>query len=176
MKLYLSEFETFPAKTLLKVSDSEFPIDYEGILEVLEVEQMLSIQKTGEEYYCQGDVTAEVKLECCRCLNTFKKNLTSKTDFIVCSKDKYEQEKDIEDNEDYLFYTDNKTVDLTKLVRQALILEISLKPICSEDCRGLCPKCGVNLNEKSCSCKNEQYDARWDGLKKLSSLTKKEGK
>ncbi len=177
MILYLNEFETFPAQTLLKMSADKFQVGFNSIKGVDEVEQQLNIQKSGEEYYCQGEVRAVVELECSRCLSRYKKNLTSKTDFIVCSKEKYEQEKDIIDNEDYAFYSDNnESVDLSGVVRQALILAVSLKPLCSEDCLGLCPNCGVNLNKKSCSCKKEQYDTRWESLKKLSTLAKKEGK
>ncbi|MFC1475157.1 DUF177 domain-containing protein [Candidatus Zixiibacteriota bacterium] len=157
--------------------DDSFELDFQGLNEIHEIELRLNIQESGEEYYCQGEVRAIVSLECARCLTELKKNLTSQTDFIVCSKEKYDKEKEIVDNEDYAFYKGSDlNVDLGDIVRQALILEMTIKPLCSEDCRGLCPKCGVNLNEKSCSCNVEQYDPRWEALKKLSTQVKKEGK
>ena len=176
MILYLSEFETFPVTKQLSLDDG-FELECQGLNEIYEVELKLNIQNSGEEYYCQGEVKAIVSLECARCLSEFKKTLTSQTDFIVCSEEKYEKEKEIIDNEDYAFYKGSELkVDLSDIVRQALILEISLKPLCSEDCSGLCSKCGVNLKEKSCSCNVEQYDPRWEALKKLSKQVKKEGK
>jgi uncharacterized protein len=42
-----------------------------------------------------------------------------------------------------------------------------MKTICSEDCKGICPSCGINRNDSSCSCKKEDIDPRWDGLKQL---------
>lgn len=177
MILYLKEFETFPVRKLLKSAVGEVHIDYTGLKQIIELEHIVNIQQSGEEYFCQGEINVQVELECARCLTEFKKNLTSKTDFIVCSKEKYEQEKNVLDNEDYAFFKDsNLTVDLSDIERQAIILAVSLKPVCSESCPGICSKCGVNLNEKSCNCKKENYDARWEGLKKLSSSAQKEGK
>jgi uncharacterized protein len=59
-------------------------------------------------------------------------------------------------------------VDISEVMRQAVMLAIPLKPLCKEECRGLCPSCGVNLNEESCDCKNEEPDDRWEGLRNLS--------
>ena len=74
----------------------------------------------------------------------------------------------IDDNEDYIFFkSSDLQADLSDIVRQAIILAVGMKPLCSEDCRGLCPDCGVNLNKQSCRCASEKIDPRWEGLKKL---------
>ena len=66
---------------------------------------------------------------------------------------------------------ENDQVDLTLPVRQALMLEVPMKPLCSEECRGLCSSCGVNWNREICDCEKNDADPRWEGLMKL-----KEGK
>jgi uncharacterized protein len=58
-------------------------------------------------------------------------------------------------------------IDIAGPVREALILELPLKPLCREERRGLCPVCGVNRNERACDCKVEKTDSRWDGLRNL---------
>jgi uncharacterized protein len=58
-------------------------------------------------------------------------------------------------------------VDIAEDVRQTVLLAVPLKLLCREDCRGLCPQCGRNLNEGTCSCAREQGDARWETLKSL---------
>ena len=57
---------------------------------------------------------------------------------------------DPEDPDQYVF--EASSIDLTDAIRDALTLELPLRVLCKEDCKGLCPKCGVNLNTGSCSC------------------------
>ena len=52
-------------------------------------------------------------------------------------------------------------------IRDALTLELPLRVLCKEDCKGLCPKCGHNLNEGPCGCDLREEDPRWDALKSL---------
>jgi uncharacterized protein len=61
----------------------------------------------------------------------------------------------------------HQTVDLTFPVREALVLELPMKPVCRDDCAGLCPVCGTDLNEKACGCRAEKADTRFLSLKKL---------
>ena len=61
---------------------------------------------------------------------------------------------------------ENDTVDVDELARTAFILEMDTKTLCSEDCKGLCPRCGADLNLGPCSCKKE-VDPRLAALAKL---------
>ena len=60
-----------------------------------------------------------------------------------------------------------KVIDLDPLVREQLLLALPRYPVCQEDCKGLCPVCGQNLNEKDCGCDRHVPDPRWAGLEKL---------
>ena len=62
-------------------------------------------------------------------------------------------------------------LNVEELLRQAILVELPLQPLCSEDCKGLCPKCGNNFNEGLCSC---QKDADESPFIKLENLLKKE--
>jgi uncharacterized protein len=60
-----------------------------------------------------------------------------------------------------------KSVDLTEYVRSELLVTVPFKPLCKETCKGLCPRCGTDLNAGSCECKPEQAESRWEALRHL---------
>ena len=66
-------------------------------------------------------------------------------------------------------FTLNKqhTLDLGEAVRQYVVMKTPMKPLCTEACRGLCPRCGVNRNETACDCRASTEDSRWAGLEAL---------
>lgn len=90
----------------------------------------------------------------------------------VCSELLISFEKDIatgdvsHDNDDYIFIEENK-LDLLTPVEEQILLEMPSKTLCREDCRGLCPKCGKNLNEGDCGCDSHEPDPRLAILKTL---------
>lgn len=69
--------------------------------------------------------------------------------------------------EDYLWIDHNHILDLNESIRQSIIVSIPIAPVCDESCKGLCPYCGKNLNEGSCSCHEENIDVRWEPLRTL---------
>jgi uncharacterized protein len=169
MILNLRELDSFPAHVILEGDPGKIIPDFEGIVGVQKVSAVLDIQKSGEEYFCQGEIDATVRLECARCLSEFESELRNTTDFIVCSESLYaERIREGIDYEDYTFFQGaDLQADLTAIVRQTIILAVGLKPLCSESCRGLCPHCGVNLNEQTCGCAAKHIDPRWEQLKKF---------
>lgn len=72
-----------------------------------------------------------------------------------------------EDNDDYILVDESFKLDLDELLRSDILLELPYKYLCREDCKGLCPSCGKNLNEGPCSCNLHQVDPRLEVLKKL---------
>jgi uncharacterized protein len=61
------------------------------------------------------------------------------------------------------------TLDLSEAVRQYWATALPMQPLCQPDCRGLCPRCGQDLNQGPCACPSEEYDARWAALANLRS-------
>ncbi|MDZ4723756.1 MAG: DUF177 domain-containing protein [candidate division Zixibacteria bacterium] len=162
----LRPFDDFPVEAIAKSGDGEFAPFDPTVLSVKSVTLTVNVQKSGEEYFCQGTVEAEVRLECARCLTEYDGTQTQDLDFIIKGSSKLDVIEDpVADDEDYVYFVGSDLrVDVTEPVRQALILSLDLKPLCSEDCKGLCPSCGTNLNERTCGCKREQIDERWRGL------------
>ena len=167
MILDLRAFDEFPAEITIHAGPGELgPFD-DSVIRVDGVELDLALQKSAREYFCQGRVTGQVVLECARCLAEFEIELNGESNFVVCSAEDVVQYREA-DNEDYVCYQGNELqVNVVEPVRQALMSSMPMKPLCSEDCLGLCPSCGVNLNEQNCDCKKETTDTRWDGLKDI---------
>jgi uncharacterized protein len=168
MILNMREFGEFPAQAVIRAGSGELSPFADSVIKVEAAGIELTIQKSGDEYYCQGQVTAQVVMECARCLGEFASELSGSTDFVVCSYAQAENAENTPDDEDRVYFKGTELkVDVSEPVRQALLLAVPLKPLCSEDCKGLCAMCGVNLNHETCACKREQTDPRWEGLKGL---------
>lgn len=168
MILDLKNHEEFPIKLDQTAKSSGLKFDREDVLGVENVRANLSVQHSSGEYYCQGTISADFKLECARCLVEFKSNFSGKTDFIIRSAQPVAaDEKDVPDDEEYVDLLDDLTADISYIVNQTLMLALPMKPICQDSCQGLCPACGINKNKKDCDCKTEQIDERWKGLSGL---------
>lgn len=131
---------------------------------------------TGDEDVAQlrCEVSVPVLLQCARCLDEFHGFVGREFSLVVRKLRKGEaipehSDDDDNDDEDRLIYIDQdtNTLDITDYVRDAIILSIPLKPMCRENCRGLCSVCGNNLNEYECGCKREISDPRWKDLSRL---------
>jgi len=72
---------------------------------------------------------------------------------------------DLEDADEELF--DGKTIDLDPIVREQVLLALPMDVVCKDDCKGLCPMCGQNLNEKQCGCESKFVDPRFAALKDI---------
>lgn len=104
-------------------------------------------------------IAAQVKRICSRCLESFKEDVefVSQYTFVREVKD---------DKEDYYIFKGDK-VDITDLVLSDIAVRLTMKPLCKETCKGLCPICGTNKNISDCQCKDEQVDPRLQALSKL---------
>jgi uncharacterized protein len=171
MILDMREFEDFPATAHLEARPGEIEVDRDDVLEIETAKVDLSIQSSGEEYFCQGRVVGLVRLECARCLAEFTAEITGNIDFIVRAEGSPDTRNvDVIDDEEYVFLKgDDLQADVTSNIRQTLGLAVPMKPLCHADCRGLCATCGANRNETPCDCNQTRGDGRWEGLSGLAS-------
>jgi uncharacterized protein len=158
------------------------PIDLTADPKVLDLGQWLnflspltvqgSVDKFGETLTLRAHARADVEETCGRCTRTFKRPL--EVELMVFSdrrgSDDESTSRELE-REGQLVYHDGTSLDITDAVREAIILSLPISPICREDCKGLCPGCGADLNEEPCRCTEEKADPRWSALKGLKDLT-----
>ena len=157
-----------PEGSELNFSESAEDLDLaaEGVEFPEPIEVELTATKTGDEIIIQGRLSTTAGMDCSRCLERFELPISSKLQFVI-------QLLDInapQDSDDEDFVILPKTIqeyDLAERVREAILLELPLKPLCSESCRGLCPMCGTNLNESECECTPDKTDERWESLRQL---------
>ncbi|WP_314000422.1 DUF177 domain-containing protein [uncultured Paenibacillus sp.] len=123
-----------------------------------------ALEARGEEggVLVEGQLSVELELACSRCLTpaTEKLEIPFREFFRSASDDKEQDEE-----EDEVIVVEGDSFDLLPYVEQAFLLYLPFAPLCDEDCNGLCPQCGANLNEGECGCSRERLDPRMAALK-----------
>ncbi|EQB64251.1 MAG: hypothetical protein RBG1_1C00001G1830 [candidate division Zixibacteria bacterium RBG-1] len=168
MKLILKELKNGINHLSFKTEGVDLDIKPEEIDFSSEVKMKFSVLKVGNSFNCQGEIKARLKLECARCLTEYVQPVISKIEFIL-EMDDEKVGMDTQDDDYQFIAKETISYDLNPRVRETMILTLPIKPLCQEDCKGLCQFCGTNLNEKTCSCSKEMVDPRWNKLKELLS-------
>ena len=130
------------------------------------VEVILSILKSKEKLTFYGRITALAEPECARCLKLFPATLQAEIKFILDQSEAVGSAEIKDDDYEYIPNT-AASYDITNRIREALLLNLPMRFLCSPDCKGLCPSCGTNLNTKECKCQKEEIDSRWEKLQEL---------
>lgn len=110
----------------------------------------------------RGKLTTTLSISCTRCLAPHSETI------VVPFEEHFKltEPKGLPaDDEDEVIQVTDDRVDLKPYVEEAVIVHLPYAPLCKEDCKGLCPTCGVNRNEIGCGCSNERIDPRLAGLK-----------
>ena len=151
-----------PAEALAVPADDfavEAPVRLEGEL----------LRRGRGEYRLRGQVQGPVLVPCSRCAEAFPLALDAPVDVTLRPVSDLEAAEEHEIGEDELateFYR-GESLDMAALVREQCYLALPMKPLCRPDCRGLCPQCGTNLNQATCTCDPTWVDPRFAGLKAL---------
>lgn len=121
--------------------------------------------------YITLKLEAEVKYttNCARCLTPISESMSIIFEKTVVTENTQLQN---EDNDDYIISKDG-FIDIDEALSEQVFLELPLRHLCKEDCKGLCPKCGCDLNKESCNCNLNEPDPRFDVLRKLLENNKK---
>ncbi len=161
--------------TISEIPDEGLDLSLDETLEadvvrlIAPVKGNLSVKKVGPEVVIQGDITAGAELECSRCLKTYTAEINAPVNVIYHPVEELKAEGKYEIREDELdmgFYAGDE-FDLLELIKEQIILNIPMKPLCSETCKGICPRCGTDLNMNKCSCNLNEVDSRLEILKEL---------
>jgi uncharacterized protein len=128
-----------------------------------------TIRKVGRSYLIHGAVQGRLRLRCVRCLKEFAYPLSSIFDLSLHPLKESAHEEEIELGEEDLksSFFEGGEIRLSEMACEQVFLEIPFKPLCMEDCKGLCPKCGWDLNQSSCECTREDWEKGFSVLRKL---------
>ena len=111
----------------------------------------------------RGVVSADVEMACARCLMDLRSAISA--DVVELFTDPAEAE--LAEDVDPGYEISDGTIDLDTMLRDALVPAVPYRPLCREDCKGLCAQCGVNRNDTDCNCVDVNTDARWAALEGL---------
>src|SRR4029078_12186806 len=110
-----------------------------------------------------------LELPCVRCLESFTWPIDSPFDlrYQPRTENAGVGQREIEEDDLFTAFYEGQTIDLKQLMREQFYLALPMKPLCREDCRGLCPICGHDVNSNPCGCRSEWEDPRLAALKVL---------
>jgi uncharacterized protein len=133
------------------------------------VEEHHGKHKIIKDIRLRGQLTAGFELSCARCLEPVAQDV--KRDFELLYRplgaDAGRDELSVTDAEAEIGYYQGEGLLLEDVLREQVLLALPLKVTCREDCKGLCPHCGRNLNQERCSCTTAVEDPRWSSLKEI---------
>jgi uncharacterized protein len=127
-----------------------------------------SIKRYRQSLSFTGHLETLLQTTCGRCLE--ETAFPVQTDFsytLLPATETGSDEVELQTEDLEIVYYDGEIIDLAPLIAEQVVLQMPMKVLCRESCRGLCPQCGINLNLGGCNCRNEFIDPRWAVLKNI---------
>src|SRR5258706_56498 len=136
------------------------PLDGSEVVRLGAVHLTGRIQREASDLEFAGDIETEAALNCSRCLESYGLPLTLHFSLLYTTSPDAAGRKERRVNEESVTLTryDGVRLDLKALLAEQIYLGLPLKPLCSDDCRGLCSRCGTNLNLGRCECQEKRID------------------
>ena len=122
-----------------------------------------AIKRNGKHFSFELHYESKWTFLCGRCL--------SETEYVIEGEIMRSIVKERNDAEDDVVYVESAVIDLYDVIYNDIVLNLPTQVICEDDCKGLCPDCGINLNKDSCNCDDENIDPRLAKLKNLFTHT-----
>lgn len=121
--------------------------------------------RAGENLYFSGSLATRLTGTCARCLEPFALEQGGPFQFVLAPRAPQEADQELVADDLALSFFSGTEIDLEPLCTEQLILSLPTRGLCSEDCQGLCPTCGVDRNGDACSCTSRPPDPRWAALR-----------
>jgi len=131
------------------------------------VEEHVGKHEVIKDIRLRGKLSAKLELQCARCLDPVAQSVEREFELLYrpLGADAGRDELSVTDAEAEIGYYQGDGILLEDVLREQVLLALPLKVTCREDCKGLCPHCGKNLNQEACACDVSVVDPRWDALK-----------
>lgn len=133
------------------------------------VEEHHGKHKIIKDIRLRGRVSAGLELQCARCLDPVEQKVARDFELLYrpLGADAGRDELSVTDAEAEIGYYQGEGILLEDVLREQVLLALPLRVVCRQDCKGLCPHCGKNLNQEQCSCSVPVEDPRWAALKDI---------
>lgn len=137
------------------------PIKFEG--EVIRAIKPVKVEgqlvSRNEILELEATIETELELNCSRCLDTFIYPID------IDIEERFTNDIDLQ--QDGTMFVEGDSLDITEIIENCIISTLPIKRLCKDDCKGLCPECGVNKNVENCSCLDYDVDVRLAKLREL---------
>lgn len=169
MRVELASLEDGKGKFAYTYEPGELVLEDERLRLASPVTVSGEIRREDARVKVNGRVEARIQVECDRCLQPVELPVSSKFKLKYVSKQDYEAERAVELSEEDLDLSvfDGEAIDIDALVTEEILLAVPDHLLCQDDCKGICPQCGIDRNSADCGCDNTEVDPRWSGLKEL---------
>ena len=169
MIIDLLNLEKSPLDFEVSFDAEEINLDSETVELVNEVEVKATVTKHIMKADVEGEIFAEAKTECSRCLIEITEDLKIPFEVSYVEPDNYPKAQETELNEEDLSVAilEKDKIDVLELVREQILLNLPEHIYCTKDCKGLCEICTANRNLIDCKCKEKEVDPRWSALQDL---------
>ncbi len=129
------------------------PIEYKG-----------AIYKVDGSYLINADIKYKYETHCNRCNDTTRKEINTSLSAKLEEYGKQYEDNEDDEDKDVIHYK-RGILNLDEYILMEVASSLPMKTLCDENCKGLCPRCGIDLNKGSCTCQNENIDLRFEKLK-----------
>jgi uncharacterized protein len=119
------------------------------------------------DLFFDGEVSGKVRANCGRCLESYPLAVTQEFSLVLTPATRLTGEIELAPGDLTQSFYEGNEIDLTPLMIEQILIALPTRPLCGEECRGLCPQCGGNRNSVQCACAVESGDPRWSALRNL---------
>jgi Predicted metal-binding, possibly nucleic acid-binding protein len=169
MIIDVTRIEGVPLPLDVVIPSGEIDLDTEFARLTSDVAVKGEVTKHIAQTDVRGEMATKVEIDCTRCLQPVAQELKIPFDvsFITPEYDTQAKEAELNKSDLEMAVFEGDKIDLTELVREQILLNLPEQTFCKENCKGLCPKCGGNLNLVDCKCEENEIDPRWAALQDL---------
>ena len=134
----------------------------------------IDYQRTGAASYLKVALSGDYAASCYRCLEPVVVPVTGDFQAVIRHRGQHDREDDALDGSDYIVIAMGQhAVDLGPRIHENFVVNVPMLIVCHDVCKGLCPTCGTNLNDKKCAC-SASADSRWDALRDVGGSQREE--
>jgi uncharacterized protein len=171
MLLDLSRLRSGVETLTRRYEPSTFDLGREEFRLAAPVELTGEARKDAKKVRLTGRIVTTLECDCSRCLEPFPVPVDAQIDVLLLpsSENSGQAEQEIAEDDLGVSYYKDDVIDLGELMREQFYLAVPMKPLCRQDCQGLCPVCGINRNRETCSCQAIWVDPRLEALKSFKT-------
>ena len=129
------------------------------------------VRLSGNEVFVNGHVNARAEVDCDRCLQPVEAPVSADFALEYMTGSEYESSGAAELTEEQMSVSvfDGEAIDVDEIVKEQILLAVPTRMLCRDDCKGICPECGIDKNTGECQCVTDDIDPRWAALKNLTT-------